>query len=496
MSNFFSRDNWRFKSDWLTSWRPYFLIFAVGFLLYSQTLFFDFTYFDDSTLILDKAEILQDLSNVGQMFTTDAFFSVDKFYYRPFLNLSFMLDAQWSGVLPVFFHLTNILLHCLAVGLLFSLLHRLTGRRRLSFFLSLIFLVHPVLTQAVAWLPGRNDSLLAVFVLAAFLAFLNFLERPRPRSYLGYLLLFFCALLTKENAAVLPVLVIFYFLFIDRRLSRTDRWLIVGGSAAVGFIWFLMRNFVLGGEPINYFSAAAGIIQNAPAILVGLGKLILPVNLSVLPILADSTLVYGLIIAPLLVIAYFLSRARRNNYALFGLAWFFLFLLPSFIRLNDLPDFLEHRLYLSLIGFFIILLEIDWVKNLNFNRKAVKIIGGIILALFAGLTVSQSVYFKDRLIFWERAVADAPHSPLAQRNLGVMHYFAGHLELAEEYYQKSLALNPAEPMAHNNLGVIYLARQDFARAEAEFKKELEINPGYDNALKNLEDLYRWQSQRQ
>ncbi|HBA36619.1 TPA: hypothetical protein DCZ15_01960 [Candidatus Falkowbacteria bacterium] len=476
--------------DWLSAWRPYFLILALGFLLYSQTLFFDFTYFDDSILILEKTEILRDVRNIGQLFTTDAFFSVHKFYYRPLLNLSFMLDFQLGGTLPFFFHLSNILWHCLAVGLLFNFLRLLTGKRRLSFFLSLIFLVHPVLTQAVAWIPGRNDSLLTIFILAAFNVFLAFLQRPRLRSYLGYLFFFFCALLTKENAIVLPVLIIFYFLFIDRgRLNKTDRWLIVAGSGTVALIWFLMRNFSLGGEPIDYLSAFTGFVHNLPAILVGVGKLILPANLSVLPNLFDSTLLYGLIISPLLVLAYFASRQRRGRYAIFGLAWFFMFLLPSFIRLNDLPDFLEHRLYLSLVGFLIVLLEFDWIKNLNFKKPTSKIIGLIVLAVFAGLTFWHSGNFKNRLVFWERAVADAPHSPLAHRNLGVMYYFENDLERAEEQYRQALELNPSERMAHNNLGIIYLGKEDFVRAEEEFLAELQNNPGYDKALFNLGDLY-------
>jgi tetratricopeptide (TPR) repeat protein len=478
--------------DWrnLKSWRPYFLLVLVGFILYSQTLFFDFTYFDDSTLILDKAVFLQDVQNVGQIFSADVFSSVDKFYYRPFLNLSFMGDAQIGGTLPFVYHLDNILLHILAVILLFYLLERLIKRRALAFYLALLFLAHPVLTQAVAWVPGRNDSLLAVFILAAFIVFLNFLQRPRLRSYIGYLLLLFCALLTKENAAVLPVLIIFYFYFIDRgALQKTDRWLLIIGSAAVGFIWFLLRHLALGQEPTNYFSAALGSTGNAPAVLLDLGKLIFPFNLSVLPVLRDSTLVYGIIAALILLAALILSRRKRYNYIIFGSLWFFAFLLPSFITFNDSSGFLEHRLYLSLIGFLIVVAEIDWIKNWNFNSRPGRLLAGAIVIIFIALTLGQSTKFSDRLTFWRQAVADSPHSPLAQRNLGAMYYFQGDLPAAEKYDKQAIALNPQEPMVHNNLGVIYLAQKKDNLAEAAFKTELTVNPNYDKALFNLGDLY-------
>jgi hypothetical protein len=476
--------------DFLKGWRPYFIIFAIGFLLYGQTLFFDFTYFDDSTLILEKAAILQDIKNVGTVFTTDTFFSGDKFYYRPILNLSFMIDAQLGGMSPFIYHLDNILLHCLAALLVFYLLGRLVKQKPLAFFLSLIFLVHPIMTQAVAWLPGRNDSLLAIFAIAAFICFLNFSTRPRLASYLGYLALLFGALLTKETAVSLPPLIIFYFLFIDSgRLQRAEKWLLVGGSAMIGFVWFIMRHLALGGEPTNYFSAALGILRNSGALLVHIGKLVLPVNLSVLPILIDSTIIYGLIVSILIVILLFLSRQKRYNYIIFGVAWFLFFILPSFIRLNTLPDFLEHRLYLSFIGFLIIIAEIDWLKNLDFNKKIVRITIVSILLIFSVVTFLHSNKFSDRLAFWRQAASDSPHSPLAQRNLGVMYYFNGDISAAEEYYRRSLEINPQEPMVHNNLGVIYSERGNLKQAEEEFKAELEINPGYDKAYLNLGDLY-------
>lgn len=479
----------------LVSWRPYFIIFTIGFLLYSQTLWFGFTYLDDNNLILDKAAILEDAHNVGQIFSTDAFFSSDKFYYRPLLNLSLMLDAQVGGILPFIYHLDNILLHVIAASLVFYLLFLLTKRRSLAFWLSIFFLIHPVLSQAVAWIPGRNDSLLAIFILAAFIFFLKFLERPRLRLYLAYLLFLFLALLTKENTIALPLLVIFYFLFINQGNSlKTDRVLLVCGSAAVAFIWVLMRHLALGSEPLNYFSAFWGIISNSPAILVDLGKLLFPVNLAVFPILQDSTVIYGIITVILLIIVWIFSKDKRNNYIVFGCLWFFLFLLPSFIRLNGLPDFLEHRLYLSFIGFLIVIVEITGIKNLNFRSRQVQIIGTIILLILAGTTAYHSRSFSNRLTFWQAAVKISPHSPLAQKNLGVMYYFAGDYIQAVKHDALALGLNPQEPMVHNNLGVIYMNQKKYTEAAEEFKNELEINPGYDKALDNLQTLYYRQKQ--
>ena len=467
------------------------LIFIFGWLLYGQTLFFDFTYFDDQSLVLENYPIVSNVKNIGEIFLNDVFLSTPKFYYRPLLNLSLMLDMNIAGTLPFIFHFSNILIHILAAGLIFGLLTKLKYQKPLAFWLALFFLFHPVLTQAVAWIPGRNDSLLTVFVLAAFLFFLNFLDQPRLRDYLGYLFFLLLALFTKETAIFLPILIIFYFLVVaPKKSAASDRWLLVGGSLVVGVVWFILRSLALEHDPVTLKIVTSTILKNAPALLVIIGKTLWPFNLAVLPILADAKIIYGLIVTPLLILALFFSRQKNYRHLVFGLAWFVLFLLPSFVRLNpvDTPDFLEHRLYLPFIGFLIILAEIDWLKNLNWPKKTVKIGATLVLIGMAFLVFRHSLSFKDRLTFWQSAVATAPHSALAHRNLGAMYYLADNFAAAEKQYHQALALNEREAMAHNNLGVIYLSQKRYVQATKEFQQELAVNPNYDKALFNLGDL--------
>jgi tetratricopeptide (TPR) repeat protein len=490
MFNKLKLQNWR---D-LKTWRPYLIIFIIGFLLYGQTLLFRFSYLDDNILVLQNAPILENVGNIGKIFSTDVFMSSSRFYYRPLLNLSFMVDAHLGGVLPFFYHLSNILLHLIATGLVFYLLYYLIKKKTLAFLLSLIFLVHPVLNQAVAWVPGRNDSLLAIFVLASFIFFLKFLEQSKWSSYLAYLLFLFLALLTKETAVVLPLMVIIYFWLIDCGKSlKNDRFLVIFGSLSVGFIWFLMRSFALGGEPVNYFNTLVGGIANLPSILVDLGKLFFPVNLAVLPILKDSTPIYGFLTLGLLIFFWIISKQKRNNYVVFGSLWFLLFLFPSLIKLSSSSYFLEQRLYLPLFGFLLVLAEIDWIKNLNFNRRSVKIGSVTILLILTIMTFFHSQNFCNRLVFWQSAVRTSPHLSLAQKNLGVMEYFNGNYLQAEKHYNLALELDDQEIMVHNNLGVIYMNQKKYEQARQEFNEELKINPGYDKTLNNLQTLSYYQN---
>ena len=482
----------------LKSWRPYFIIFVVGFLLYSQTFLFGLTYLDDNTLILEHTSILQNVKNIKNIFSTDVFMSGggSKFYYRPLLNLSLMLDNHLGGVLPFIYHLDNILLHILTVILLFCLLDCLFKNRILAFFFSLIFLVHPVLTQAVAWIPGRNDSLLTIFILAAFLSFLKFFEYPKLKFLAAYAFFFGLALFTKETAIFLPILIIVYFISIGRKtsLALIDRFLVLIISLVPGFIWLIMHSLAFSKENIRVGSAIGSVINNLPNTLAMAGKMIFPFNLSVLPDALDSTMLYGIIALIILVVALIFSKQKRYDYLFFGATWFLVFFLPPFAISNSVPYFLEHRLYLPIIGFLIILAEIDFIKNLNFNRRRVQLISLFVLLILSGITFYHSKNFSDQITFWQAAVKTSPHSPLAQKNLGAMYYFEGDYYQAINHDTLALSLNPREPMVHNNLGVIYMDQKKYSEAEKEFKKELEINPGYDKALNNLQDLYYRQKQ--
>lgn len=480
----------------LKTWRPYTWIILIGFLLYLKTLFFDFTYLDDNVLILDNYRFLSNLSNIFQAFKEDVFFSRSDAYYRPILTISFILNAQIGGVSPFVYHFTNIIIHLLASCLFFLLLIKLKCKRGLALFFSFIFTVHPVLTQAVAWISGRNDSLLAIFALLTFISFLNFLETEKWKYYIWHMLFFATALFTKESAFALILICILYLHFIIKeRLFSLNKKILSAGWFAIIIFWFLLRQAALARPlPLTISNMARSLFQNLPAAAQFIGKIILPFNLSVLPIIQDTTFIYGFIAIILTVAALFLSRNKRNNFVIFGLFWFILFLLPSFIRPNPaiVADFIEHRVYLPMVGFIIMLLEIDFVKNLNIKKKRPVILGLLIIFAFAAITFIHSNNFKNRLNFWKNAARTSPHSPLAHRNLGAMYYLDGLLDEAESEYTKSLELNQEEKMAHNNLGLVYMDRGMFKEAEEEYKKELSINPDYDNAHFNLGLLYHKQ----
>lgn len=175
----------------------------------------------------------------------------------------------------------------------------------------------------------------------------------------------------------------------------------------------------------------------------------------------------------------------------FGLIWFSLFLLLAFIRPNTeiVADFIEHRVYLPMIGFIVLLLEIDFIKNLDFRKKSNLTAIILLLLSLSLINFNHSKNFRDRLSFWKNAAQNSPHSPLAHRNLGAMYYLDGLPDKAEIEYRRSLELNPYERMAHNNLGLIYANKNMLKEAEAEYRMEIRINPRYDTVYFNFGLLY-------
>jgi len=166
------------------------------------------------------------------------------------------------------------------------------------------------------------------------------------------------------------------------------------------------------------------------------------------------------------------------------------FLLPSFVSINNqIPNFSEHRSYLSLAGILLIILECNPVKKNNFSTLIpVSVLAGIAL-LFSVLTFIHTRNFKDQFSFWQNAVDTSPSHAFNYNNLGAMYFLEGDLVKAEPLFRKALAVNPYEPMANSNTGLVCMRTGRLDDAEKYYLEEIRINPSYDHAYYNLGLLY-------
>jgi tetratricopeptide (TPR) repeat protein len=475
-----------------TSWRPYVLLALAVLALYAQTLSFGYTGHDDTQLLEQKAHLLSDPANIGLAFTTDVVWGNQEIYYRPVLTLSFMADALWGGVRPVSFHLGNILIHLAAVLLLYIFIKRLSGIPPAALMTSLLFAVHPLLARAVAWIPGRNDSLLTVWVLAAFLFYQNYLQRRKPLYCLLHLLFFFLALLTKETAVFLPPLVLLW-----QHLSPPDK----NRSSQISLVaWISGWTLCLAGYYLlrhHAISAGAGLasarFNSLPENLIGfisyIGKIFFPFRLSGDPIPADLPLVYGLAAILLSAGLVFLWGIKDRGKFIFGLIWFLLFLLPTFLGNTTYANFAEHRLYLPLCGLAVMLLQLNIKLQYRIAKITAASVLSMVLILFTLTNVLHSRSFSSPLVYWIKTVENSPRSYHAHNMLGRWYAEKGMLEKAENEFILSSQINPGRNKAYNDLGLLYFGQGKLDQAEKIFIKVLAQDPQNGGAYNNLGLIY-------
>jgi len=474
-----------FEKIFLTGWQPYLWILFLGLLIYAHTVFFGLTYLDDHILLLNNQGFLNKLSNIFHSFNQDVFYVRHEYAaaYRPMLIISFIVDTWLGGGSTFLYHFNNIILHAIAACLVFALFIKLRYKKELAFFLSLVFTTHPMLTQAAAWIPGRNDLLLAIFVIPAFISFLYFLKSGKWGYYFLHMLFLALALFTKESAlAVIFLCVVYYNIMTKKTPSQSDKAILAAGWFFITLAWFLLRQEALSYNPVvlKVSDMARQLYLGAPAILLYIGKSALPFNLSVIPAMEDATLIYGAVVVAAITMALVFSKHKRYNFIVFGSLWFVLFLAPSFIRARPLstPSFFEHRAYLAVLGFFMVLSEVDAIKNLSFKKWGTVFSTFVILAVFSSITIKYSYNFQDRLTFWKGAVDKSPHSPLAQAGLGSLYVSEKMFDEAEYRYKKALEINPNENYIHNDLGYLYMTRGLSKKAETEYRMELKISPDF------------------
>jgi hypothetical protein len=200
------------------------LILVVTFLTFANSLFNAFAY-DDTTQILQN-EFIRDFRNLPKAMVTETWYwrvQQDKDpnkqdkpstpYYRPIFVIYLMMMWKLFGASAFGWHLFNIALHLTVVYLVFLVLERVTKDIRLSGIACLIFAVHPMRSESVAWISGLTDPLLAIFVLSSFHFYLRYREEKLPKLLLTSLGLFLFGTFTKEPAVALPIFIAAYELF-------------------------------------------------------------------------------------------------------------------------------------------------------------------------------------------------------------------------------------------------------------------------------------------
>ena len=458
-------------------------ILSAVILVYAKTVSFDLVYCDDNIYVVENYAYNSDTANVFTSFKK----TLGATFYRPFLSISFILDAQIGELDPKVYHTTNLVLHLAASLLLFFILLKSGFSEILSCLLSLFFSVHPLLTPAVSWIPGRNDSLLSVFVFVSLLSLIHYLESRKRTSLVLHVFFFAVSLFTKETAILFPVLCVLFIRFFRReRLLIKANIPLIAGWITASVLWWIMRSAAMA-DIINPDTIGLGaFLQNYPAFAAILGKIFIPVKMCVLASFESLSILCGVFsLITLLSLLFFIKKIDKGK-AWFGLVWFVLFLLPAVLvriaNVDDFFDYAEHRAYLPLVGIIFLLAEIFRALKIDFRRPLLLAFALVVIGVFAARSFTYTGHFKNRRAYWSHQVKTFPEKSKGYYNLGKVNFLEDRMEEAESLYKEGIRLNPQNPGLYFDLAAVYLSQKKFQEAEQNANKALSIEPQNSIAL--------------
>jgi tetratricopeptide (TPR) repeat protein len=389
---------------------------------------------------------------------------------RPVLGLSFWSTFQIAGLDPLLYHAINVLLHTLSAILLFLIVRKLlelagtvgARARILAGFAATIFLVHPVQTEAVAYIAGRSESLSVFFIFAAFCLFLyrRSSQIGWPES-IGILVLFACASGTKEHALALPAVFLLtdYFFNPGYTLSGIRaNWrlylpIVFVASAAGLFVWSYISRDGMIGFHLQGLAWYQYFFTECRAFFSYIGLFLAPIGLNVDHQFDESLNLFdhGAIIA-LGAIAGLIAAAilyrRRYPLASYGFLVFIVLLAPtsSFVPIRDV--FVERRLYLPFIGLILIFLEP--LRRVRMPEKVLATMLACLCVVPACLTWERAAVWSSATRLWEDSVAGAPQKARPHIGLGNA-YMHSHrcMEAAREYKAAYQLAPPAFTLKYN-----------------------------------------------
>jgi len=469
------------------------LLLCVGICLVVAAAFFPslsngFTNFDDNAYVTENP-LVRSLApgNIKRIFTSTRPHTV----FAPLVTLTFALEYRLWGLDPQGFHAVNLLLHVLNALLAFLLIRSVSRSSAVAFFTSLLFAVHPLRVESVAWITERKDLLFTFFLLLALLFYIRYLKKDSGRDYLAALLLFVCAILSKMNALILPLVLLLMDWKFEKRISG-KRWLEKLPFAAILLLygvssWSSLQAYSVGDPRQDPAGLRAVMAQNSLRVIpFYLQKTVCPSRLSAhyptdmrffMPPLWISILLSLALLAGSLLL---LRRTWREW--LWGWGFFLLALLPAFGVVWHFFPVANRYSYLPAIGLsYVLVMAVSRAGETPARWKKLKMIGAafgvFILILFATTSFLRCRVWQDSISLWNDVIAKYPMIPLAYQNRAAALKAAGRLDEALADYSRAIRLMPHAGFFWNR-GLARLLNKQRAEAEADFHEAIMNDPEY------------------
>jgi len=477
------------------------IIVLLGLLIYSRSLFNGFVWDDEEQVV--NNQVAHSISNLpqfsqGSTFNSGGTNSLSGLYYKPLMTVGFSLVYSIFGPQPFFFHLLSLSLH-IGSSILIYLIFLQFFSNPIAFLTSLIFLVHPINVEAVAYISSLQDAMFLFFGLTSF----YYLIKDKSSSLIGLFLLL--ALLSKETAIGFFFVIIIY-LFLFKKEKKTLPYLLFSLFTylflrlAVAGIFFQKHGL----SPISRMVFWERLISIPKIIFYYLKNFFYPANLGISQHWAVRTFDFQNFWIPLFVVATFFLLAakfimspakggtRLNMPFLFFFSWFVvgismhLQIIPLDMTVADRWFYFPMIGVLGMIGSILSrrksILNLD--SLLRGNDKIIVIMGIIIITLFSVRSFARTLDWKNGLTLFSKDIKVVSGSFDLENNLGVELFRVGDYKNAKIHFENSTKIAPFWWTNWNNLGAIYEREKNYQTAADYYQKAIN-NGQYYLAYENL-----------
>ncbi len=516
------------------------LVFSITVLVYLPSLGNEFVNWDDDQYVYENRYIQSSPGN----FLIWSFSAFHVGNWHPLTWISHFLDYRIWGLNPRGHHLTSIVLHSLNAALvvylcigLFEAYSRKNNTEEFSGVVSdekgvliaaaatgMLFGIHPVHVESVAWVSERKDVLSALFFCLSILSYIRYVRglengrrgfrQPSFRNYFFSLAFFLCALLSKPMIVTLPAVLILLDWFPFQRIQslRTfgktvqEKIPFIALSVASSVITILAQIKGRSLVPLEASSVPGRIMIAADAIISYVTKMLLPLNLSPFyPYPKEISFLSGryffslLVVIVITLVCVRLSlRGRRVWLAVWG--YYLITLLPvlGIIRVG-LQSMADRYTYLPSLGPFLVLglaaamgyEKLNLLKQRGLRHEYTGfVIACILLVLMSFLSIRQIRVWKDSIVLWTYVIENSQVKiPFAYNNRGNAYNIKGEYERATQDFDAAIALNPDYSIALNNRGIVYQNRGMYDQAIGDFTRAIALKSNYFDAINNRGGAY-------
>ncbi len=406
---------------------------------------------------------------------------------RPIRKISLIIDRQLFKDNVIFYRIENIIMFIMCLILTGMFIYLITDSFLFAIFSMTVFAFHPVHASTILIVTHRKEMFLYIFSLLTFISHIK-------KKYILGIVFFILAILSKETAIMLPIILLMYDLIFRKKLNK-KYYIVFGIIYLLGIIVLLfnsktgfylpdignMGEFLKSNRLFKELQYYHIILIQPYLFIMYIYKLIFPVNLSVdyyVPISAGYHALKMVMAVLSLLYIYLIYRFRKNRFILFSMVIFFLSYLPLSNLIPVLNLLSDRYLFFPSISLLILLYPI--FKKFT-NNKWVWIIPIIYLVL---LMIYIPV-FKTEKSLWQYTLSKNPRSIVGNNNLGLNYFEQGNMEQAHFYYLEALKYNDEYVNAIINIGTLYAHNKDLETAKKYFNNAIELESYNVKALYNL-----------